>query len=166
MNYVGNFVDWIDQSWIDEIKSNDGWILPRDLLKKNPQVQLNEDEKKWFDSGYKLDSTLMSVFYKGDCSFNIKPPFSSHSWDWWIVKMMPGQFIPIHSDMAMATRNNTKSFWMPWQDWEPGHVFMYEDMSVLKYKKGDVFEDDSSIPHCAVNIGVTPRIILQVREYE
>jgi hypothetical protein len=79
--------------------------------------------------------------------------------------MLPGQFIPVHGDLAMATRKNAKSYWMPWQDWESGHVFMHQDKTVSNYKKGDVYEYDASVVHCAINIGDTPRIVLQVREY-
>ena len=43
---------------------------------------------------------------------------------------------------------------------------MYKDQTVTNYKKGDVFEYDASIVHCAVNVSLVPRIILQVREYE
>ena len=66
----------------------------------------------------------------------------------------------------MAVRKNAKSYWMPFQDWTVGHVFMYQDTPVTNYKKGDVFEYDASIVHCAVNISLVPRIILQVREYD
>jgi len=165
MNYVGNFANWIQQSWIDEVLAKEGWTVPRDLS-KDPQLKLNEDEQEWFKSGYKMSDHFFSAFYKDDCSFNIEAPFSPQSWDWWIVKMMPGQFIPIHGDLAMATRKAAKSYWMPWQDWEPGHIFMFGDQTSVHYKKGDVFEYDASIKHCAANVGLTPRIVLQIREYE
>ena len=165
MKFIGNFSNWIKQEWVDEVLKNNGWTVPRDLA-KDPQVQLNNDEQKWFTSGYKMSDHFFSAFYKSDCSFNIEPPWSPQSWDWWIVKMMPGQFIPVHGDLAMATRKNAKSYWMPWQDWESGHVFMYQDKTITNYKKGDVYEDDASVVHCAINIGVAPRIVLQVREYE
>ncbi len=55
---------------------------------------------------------------------------------------------------------------MPFQDWEVGLVFMHQDKTITNYKKGDVFEYDASILHCAVNISLVPRIILQVRSYK
>jgi len=164
MNYIGNFSSWVQDEWVSEILSNPGWSLPKDL-EKDPSVVLNSDERKWFKAGYKRSDHFFSAFYKEHCSFDIKAPWSPQSWDWWIVKMMPGQFIPVHGDLSMATRKNAKSYWMPFQDWEIGHVFMHQDKTITNYKKGDVFEYDASILHCAVNISLVPRIILQVREY-
>jgi len=165
MNHLGNFADIIPQDWIDEILYKQGWAVPKDLF-LNPNVILNQDEEKWFTNNlYDKSSKFFSVFYSDHCSFNVKLPFAPKSPDWWIVKMMPGEYIPVHGDLAMADRPHGKSYWMPWQDWEPGHVFVWEDQFVSNYKKGDVFEYDSSVPHCAINIGTSPRIILQIREY-
>lgn len=163
MNFVGNFAEWIQQEWINEVLESKGWEVPRFL---DDSINLNADEKKWFENGYSLDDHFFTAYYEQHCTFKIQAPWSPQSWDWWIVKMMPGQFIPIHGDLSMATRKNARSYWMPWQDWQPGHIFMYEDKTVANYKKGDVFEYDASIPHCAANVGLTPRIILQVREYD
>lgn len=165
MNYIGNFIDSIPQAWVDEILHSEGWTVPRDLF-LNPNVILNKDEERWFRGDlYDKSSKFFEVFYKDRCSFDIKLPFSPISLDWWIVKMMPGEFIPVHGDLAMAGRTNGKSYWMPWTDWEPGHIFIWEDQSISTYKRGDVFEYNSLVPHGAVNIGTTPRIILQIREY-
>jgi hypothetical protein len=58
---------------------------------------------------------------------------------------------------------NSQRYWMPLQDWESGHIFMYENQVVTGYKMGDVWcYTDSTALHGAANIGYTPRIILQV----
>jgi hypothetical protein len=56
---------------------------------------------------------------------------------------------------------------MPWQDYQPGHVFLYENKFISEYKFGDLYQYyDSNALHGAANIGHVPRIILQVSTYE
>jgi hypothetical protein len=56
---------------------------------------------------------------------------------------------------------------MPFQDYKPGHIFMYENQVITNYKAGDVWEyTDSGALHGAANIGHTPRIVLQISTYE
>ena len=59
-----------------------------------------------------------------------------------------------------------RSYWMPLQDYENGHIFMYEDQVITNYKKGDVWMySDSTALHGASNIGFTPRIVLQISTF-
>jgi hypothetical protein len=86
--------------------------------------------------------------------------------DWWIVKQMPGQFMPLHRDTVNVHDNNYR-FWMPWKNYEAGHVFIHENKFVSGYASGDLFRyDQDNDLHGSVNIGLTPRIVLQISQKE
>ena len=49
------------------------------------------------------------------------------------------------------------------QDWEPGHIFAYDDKMLSNYKAGDLYEwSDPECVHGPTNIGYTPRLTLQI----
>jgi hypothetical protein len=79
--------------------------------------------------------------------------------------MYPGQFTPMHRD-PHTIDINCKRYWIPLQDYELGHIFIYKDQIITNYKKGDVYTyDDANEIHGAVNLGFTPRVILQITEF-
>jgi hypothetical protein len=81
--------------------------------------------------------------------------------------MLPGNFMPMHVDPHTLYEKNSCRYWMPLQDWKPGHVFMYENEVITDYKAGDVWMyRESGALHGAANIGYTPRLVLQVSTYE
>jgi quercetin dioxygenase-like cupin family protein len=56
---------------------------------------------------------------------------------------------------------------MPWTDYEKGHIFMVEDRVITDYRAGDVFMfENPGAWHGAVNIGHSPRAILQITDYK
>ena len=111
-----------------------------------------------------LNGTTNYIFL---VSFDLKEPWVSSKYHWWITKMLPGNFMPMHTDPHTLYESNSKRFWMPWQDWQPGHIFMYENKVITDYKAGDVWEyENSAALHGAANIGFVPRIVLQVSSYE
>jgi hypothetical protein len=81
--------------------------------------------------------------------------------------MLPGNFMPMHMDPHTVQQQNADRFWIPLQDWQPGHIFMYEDYVTTNYKKGDIFQyANSAALHGAANIGSTPRVVLQITLHE
>jgi hypothetical protein len=166
LNYVGNYTDWIDNSWINEILNGKG------ILKPDYSEVLTEYEKSEFDkcvaAGYKMSYTMWEVFQERHVTFNItEVPWAPNiQINWWITKMLPGQFMPLHRD-PHTMYIKSKRYWVPLQDYEPGHIFMYKDSVITNYKKGDVYcYQDATDIHGAANIGHTPRIVLQVTELE
>ena len=163
MKYLGNF-RFIKDEWINEILSKEGKARPRDW----PAVNAVESSEyaKAKEAGYDLNSVHWWVYEKDDVSFDIEDlPFINGEYHWWITKLYPGQFMPVHTDPHTHDRKCKRS-WIPFQDYQPGHIFLYKDTLVTNYLKGDVYsyfnEQDS---HGAANIGHTPRIVLQVTEY-
>lgn len=162
MKYIGNF-NFIQDIWIEEILSKEGQARPRDWP---PAFTVESDEyKKAQDAGYDLTAVHWWVYEKKDVSFDIAPPFVTGKYHWWITKLYPGQYMPVHTDPHTHSIA-CKRYWMPMQDYHPGHIFLYKNTVPVDYKRGDVYayvqERDM---HGAANIGHIPRLVLQVTEY-
>lgn len=162
MIYLGNYKDWFKQEWINELLVSTG--TPRPSQGKKPDsIQEEYEYSKARAAGYKDDQTYFFMFDKNNVSFEIKPPFIDGKFHWWITKMLPGNFMPVHRDPHTLYQANSKRYWMPLQDWEAGHIFVYEDKIITNYRAGDVWcYEDATALHGAANIGLTTRLILQV----
>jgi hypothetical protein len=165
MNYVGNFVDWIKPEYIEYMLNTDGTARPGGG--QNPD---SEEFRKAKEHGYDLSQTYWYIYEKDTFPFDIKLPFNSElSSLWWGIKMKPGNFMPVHRDPHTYADNhsNVTRYWMALQDWEPGHIFMYEDQVLVNYKKGDVYSyPDPQAIHCACNIGNNTRLSFHFSTYE
>lgn len=166
MKFYGNYADWIETQWLEELLSSQGTARPKEG--KRPSSPKEEFEYATARAaGYNDDATYFYMFTKDNTSFDIVPPFISARFHWWITKMLPGNFIPMHIDPHTSYEKNSQRFWIPLQDWQPGHIFMYENFSITNYKKGDVwYYENPTALHGAINIGHTPRIVLQISTYE
>jgi hypothetical protein len=166
MNYIGNFAEWIDSSWVNEVSANRGTARPSEG-KRPDSLEEELEYAKARAAGYKDDDTFFYMFTKNNTSFDIVAPFINGKYHWWITKMLPGNFMPVHVDPHAIFQKNSKRYWMPWQDYEPGHLFLYEEQVITNYKKGDLYEyANSSAIHGASNIGHSPRIVLQISTFE
>lgn len=167
MQYIGNYKDWIDPKWVNFLLVERGDGRPKEGQKPDsPEMELEYQKAR--DAGYKDDEIYFWMFDEKNVNFKLpKPPFVDGNFHWWATKMLPGQFMPMHIDPHTLIENNSKRYWMPLQDWEPGHIFMYKDQVITNYKAGDVWSyEDSNAIHGAANIGYTPRIVLQVSTYD
>ena len=167
MKFLGNFKHWIRPDWLEFVLNNRGMGRPRDG-KKPDSLEEELEYTKARNAGYKDDSVYFWMFDKTTVDFSIpQPPFIHNEFHWWITKMLPGNFMPIHIDPHTLIEKNSERFWIPLQDYEPGHIFLYENQIITDYKAGDVWKyENSSALHGAANIGYTPRIILQISTYE
>ncbi len=163
MIYRGNFANWVDPTWRDLVLNKIGQARPRDWP---PETAIESAEyRKAQAAGYDLTAVNWWVYEKQDLNIEINPPWCIGPVSWWITKLLPGQFMPMHTD-PFTHYKQCKRFWVPLQDFVPGHLFVYGNDLIKDYKLGDVYEYfDSSDVHGAANIGHEPRIILQVTEY-
>jgi len=104
-------------------------------------------------------------FKHTDVPFDIVPPWlTSDDYYWWLVKMHPSQYMNMHEDPDVE--KNVIRYWMPWTDYEPGHVFIIDNELITDYKAGDVFAyKRPQAYHGSANIGYTTRYVLQVSEF-
>lgn len=166
MKYIDNFKDWINPDWVQELLSNRGTGRPAEGQRPD-SPEMVEEYRKARQAGYKDDDIYFYMFDNKNVSFEIVPPFVNGNYHWWITKMLPGNFMPIHKDPHTMYQPNSKRYWMPLTDWEPGHIFLYENKVITDYKAGDVWMyEEASAVHGAANIGYTPRLVLQVSTYD
>ncbi len=73
----------------------------------------------------------------------------------------------MHIDPQLTEVSNPVRYTMFLQDWEPGHIFVYDDKIAVNYKAGDMFEwSDPMIVHGPANIGYNTRYTLQITMYD
>lgn len=166
MQYIGNYSSWIQTEWINEIINSQGMGRPKEGKKpSSPEEEIEYQRAR--EAGYKEDAIYFYMFDKNNVSFKLDIPFVDGKYHWWITKMLPGNFMPMHTDPHTLFESNSKRYWMPWYDYKDGHIFVYKDQVITNYKKGDVYcYEDATAIHGAANIGFTPRIVLQVSTYE
>lgn len=166
MKYIGNFESWIDSIWISEMLKNRGDGRPAEGQRPDSPI-MEEEYQKSRDAGYKDDAIYFWMFDKNNTSFDIpQPPFLQGRFHWWVTKMLPGNFMPMHVDPHTQYEQDSQRYWIPLQDWQSGHIFMYENQVITDYKKGDVWTyTDSGALHGAANIGRTPRLVLHISSY-
>ena len=143
------------------VLDKEGQARPRDWP---PAFAVESDEyKRAEEAGYDLSQVHWWVYEEKNLG-NIVLPLEN-DYHWWITKLYPGQFMPMHSDPHTHERSCNR-YWIPLQDYEPGHIFIYKDNLVKDYKAFDVYKyDHEQDLHGAANIGHTPRVVLQVTEY-
>jgi len=163
MIYIGNYSNYIQQEWIDFIMSNDGTRRPGGG--RNPNVEEFQNASK---SGYDLTQTYWYIYESDTFPFTINPPITvSNVFIWWFIKMLPGNIMPMHKDPHAVNEQNSKRYWMALQDYEPGHIFIYNKELLTDYKKGDIYMyDDSRELHGACNIGYVPRLVFNFSTYD
>lgn len=86
---------------------------------------------------------------------------------WWVVKLLPGEMQAMHIDPHLVEIRNPQRYTLFLQDWQPGHIFTYDDKMIANYKKGDFYRwSDPMCYHGCVNIGFETRYTLQITTYE
>jgi len=163
MKFIGNFKNWIDPRWVDYIMSNDG--VERPGKSENPDT---EEFRIASECGYDLTKTYWHSYDSRSFPFKVKLPFQTKGYEqWWFIKMTPGNFMPMHKDVFLPDKTNYIRYWMPLQDYQPGHIFIYDKTFITDYKLGDMWVyDDPNIIHGASNIGYSPRLTFQCATYE
>lgn len=158
---IGNWKHIIDHNLKSRVLDTVGQARPRDWP---PAFAVESDEyKRAEEAGYDLSAVHWWVYEEKDLG-PLKLPLANE-YHWWITKLYPGQFMPMHSDPHTHERACNR-YWVPLQDYEPGHIFIYNDKLITKYSEYDVFKyKHEQDMHGAANIGHSPRVILQVTEY-
>jgi hypothetical protein len=156
-------MNWVDPIWYNLALNTTGQARPRDWP---PETAVESAEyQKAQQAGYDLTEVHWRIYEQKDLDVKINPPWCKGEVSWWITKLMPGQFMPMHTD-PFTHYDNCKRFWVPLQDFKLGHLFIYNNELIKDYKAGDVYEYyNSQDVHGAANIGYEPRIVLQVTEY-
>lgn len=164
LRLVGNFKNWIEPEWVNFFTTNQGQPRPTSRPMDDYHIGVY---KRAEECGYDMTAVHFWYFKHTDVPFKIIPPWLTNSnnyFYWWMVKMFPSQFMHMHQDPDVE--KNVIRYWMPWTDYEPGHVFIINEELITNYKAGDVFAYvDQGAYHGSCNIGYSPRFVLQVTEF-
>lgn len=161
MKYLDNFKKYIPLNLRQRVLDTIGQARPRDWPPST--IVESAEYRKAHEAGYDLTAVHWWVYEEKELGL-LQLPFKEYHW--WITKLYPGQFMPMHTDPHTHDRS-CRRLWIPLQDHEPGHIFVYKNSMVTDYKAYDAFEYyDSQDNHGAANIGHTPRVVLQVTIYE
>jgi hypothetical protein len=165
MIYVGNFAEWVQQEWVDYLLHTDGTLRPKSS-EHNPD---SEEFRIATAAGYDLSQIYWHHYDEKSCPIKPGTPFDVGDKKilWWFIKLTPGKFMPMHRDPHTLEYKNPKRYWMALQDYQPGHIFMYNDQALTGYKKGDLYcYPDAQEVHGACNIGYTPRLTYLLTVYD
>jgi len=172
MKYIGNYEHWIKQEWVDYMSENDGFLYPKEL---GERVKESSIQASLGDSEWDMSCICCVSWEPSNFPFTVDSlPMDTTGWDyeWWFLKLKPGMGQPWHRDYPVNEKyKETKRYWMPLQDYEGGHLFIYEDVDntvkvLTDYKKGDLYEYiDDDIFHTAASLGKRKRLTLNMTLY-
>lgn len=170
MKHIGNYNSWIqDNNIIHMLNSKQGdrtpvwqpdrWSGNETLDHFIELVRPGYSCNKFFFHQLNANSKEMKDY---EFVYPNLPDSRKHS-HWWFVKLYPGEFQAMHIDPHLTEVTNFVRYTMFLQDWEPGHIFVYDDKILNNYKAGDLYEwSDPETIHGPANIGYNPRLTLQI----
>ena len=141
MQYIENYRDWVCQEWLDHISQNTG-------------VKQNGAYNKPAGKHYPFEGFNWELFDRHNTDFDISPPvdWGTHDWQWWFKKLLPGDGFPVVEYIS----ETTSRYWMPLNDYELGHIFIFQEEMVAPFNKGDLFDFQINSPYAAINLGTQP----------
>jgi hypothetical protein len=174
MNYLGNYSSWIkDEGIIEHLLKCKGDPVPvwqpdrwqgNALLEKFTEMSRPGYSNKHHIFHQLNPKSLEMKNFKFDLP-NIT--IQRKHVNWWFVILYPGEFQAMHIDPQLTEVNNSVRNTMFLQDWEPGHVFVWDDKYIANYKAGDMYEwSDPMTVHGPANIGYNTRYTLQITMYD
>ena len=173
MKYIGNFKEWITPELLEHLKSHEGDYVPvwqPDKWQGHPTLDKFRELAR---PAYSEDSPMFH-------QFNIKSkdmegveivlpdlPEKRKNCFWWFVKLQPGEMQAMHIDPHLVDVQNPVRYSMFLQDYEFGHIFVYDDKMLTDYKAGDVYEwSDPECIHGVINISFHTRYTLQITYHD
>lgn len=137
MKILENYGPWINPKWLEHCRKTTG---------------LKQSGPKGVEH-IAFEGLSWELFDKHNTEFQIAPPFDfgTHEWDWWIKKLGPHDGFPV-----VTLTETTRRLWMPLNNYEMGHIFVYEESMIAPFNAGDLFEFEHNAPYAAVNLGVDP----------
>jgi hypothetical protein len=170
MNYIGNYKNWIIKNniikMLDSKKGEktpvwqpDRWTGNKTLEKFRELARPGYSNNKFFFHQLNASSPEMKGY---DFVYPELPCTREHRF-WWFVKLYPGEFQSMHVDPHLTELKNFVRYTMFLQNWEPGHIFAYDDKMLSNYIAGDLYEwSNPECIHGPANIGYIPRLTLQI----
>ena len=169
MKYLGNYAGWITSELMTHLKTADGDCVPvwqPDRWQGHPLLdEFREKARPGYSNG-KHNFQQFQNKSQDMQSFKFELPDLPNSRKyifWWFIKLLPGQMQTMHIDPHLIEVADPVRYTMFLEDWQPGHIFTYDDKIITNYKAGDLYEwSDPMTLHGVVNIGYTTRYTMQI----
>jgi hypothetical protein len=166
MKYIGNCHDKLNPEWLEEALTTDGELRPNEIFLKHIHLESKNDTlvKKWLELEFDKKKTICWRMYYPKINVKDLIDVSDNAiCESWIVRLDPGKFFPAHIDkLADDDIFDIKRYWVALQDYKWGHLFVCKNKMLHEYKSGDIFEIDKNDLHGSGNIGLVPKVSLQL----
>lgn len=160
MYFVENYKEWVTPELINYLESlTTGAVKIKDVRVSN---KLKEDDavlrswSQWFHNSSEMKGNVIAP----------KFPVERKNIFWWMVRLRPGEFQPIHIDPHLLKATNPKRYTLFLQDFDPGHIYIYNENKItVNYRAGDLYEwdvNDYFGLHGAANISYKTRFTMQI----
>jgi len=173
MIYIGNYKEWIDNTGIiKHLDLHDGDTRPvyqPDRWKGDPALDAAFAIQR---PAYQHTNHVFQQFNINSADmkdFPIEMPTlpdyeAGRNRSWWFIKLLPGQFQPMHFDPHLVEVKNPVRYSFFLQDWIPGHIYTWADgKTIANYKAGDMYRwSDAMCYHGCANIGFENRYTFQI----
>jgi hypothetical protein len=173
MKYIGNYKSWITPDLLNHLETHHGdvsYVWQPDRWQGHP---LLDQFRELARPGYAHKNHDFQQFNHNSKDMKDFPillpafPETRKHCFWWFVKLLPGQMQAMHVDPHLVEVTNPVRYTMFLKDFEPGHIFVYDNKMISDYTAGDVYEwSDPMIVHGVVNIGYNIRYTLQVTMHD
>jgi hypothetical protein len=173
MKYIGNFPNFVSKEILSHLESSTGDTVPvwqPDRWKGHPML---DDARETARPGYSHKTHDFQQFNEkskdmAGIDFQLGPiPGDDRKTLWWFVKLLPGQMQAMHFDPHLIEIPNPRRYTVFLQDFQPGHIFVWDDKMISNYKAGDMYEWlDPMCYHGCVNIGYETRYTLQITTHD
>ena len=173
MKFIGNFSNLISNNLMLHLEMSTGDTVPvwqPDRWKGHP---LLDEARERARPGYAHRNHNFQQFNpksKDMQGFNFtvpKIPDDDRYTLWWFVKLLPGQMQAMHFDPHLIESPNPRRYTIFLQDFQPGHIFVWNNKMISDYKAGDMYEwVDPMCYHGCVNIGYETRYTLQLTTHD
>lgn len=169
--YIGNYKDHFDlDSLANTVKSTAGDRRVFDGSYFDMSTAgFSDVMDNWAKANYSLKSIEWFNYYSGvhfpqEISDRFGSLVNATPVKVWISNIRPGKCFPYHWDVDINTEKYVDGKMVRYQmfieDYQLGHFFVMDDMTLTGYKQGDVYMwNDYREWHAGGNIGFTPKYI-------
>jgi hypothetical protein len=173
MELIKNYSDWLTPGLLKHLETCTGDTVPvwqPDRWKGHPMLDDAREKARFGYSDGKHTFQQFNVNSTDMQNYPFELPViegDNRHMSWWFVKLLPGQMQAMHFDPHLLSCRNPIRYTMFLQDWQPGHIFTYDNKMIADYKAGDMFRwDDPMCYHGVVNIGYETRYTFQITTHE
>jgi hypothetical protein len=170
MELIKNHAGWITPELMNWLSTCTGDTVPvwqPNRWKGHPMLESALERARFGYSDNKHFFQQFNFHSKDSQNIKFESPLIEEKGDrkesWWFVKLLPGQLQPMHFDPILIELKNPVRYTMFLQDWQPGHIYTWNDQMIANYKAGDMYRwKDPMCYHGCVNIGYETRYTLQI----